>query len=84
MLKLASYRLIDLAKAIVPNAEIEFTGNAWRKIHEEMISYTESANTIEYKNHFVILPSFRDYSLNDYIKKLKGEKLKSNFLIQAI
>ena len=84
--KLASYRLIDLAKAIVPNAEIEFTGiRPGEKIHEEMISYTESANTIEYKNHFVILPSFRDYSLNDYIKKLKGgKKLKNNFLIQAI
>ena len=79
--KLASYRLIDLAKAIVPNAEIEFTGiRPGEKIHEEMISYTESANTIEYKNHFVILPSFRDYSLNDYIKKLKGgKKIKKQF-----
>ena len=79
--KLASYRLIDLAKAIVPKAKIEFTGiRPGEKIHEEMISFTESANTIEYLNHYVILPSFREYSLNDYIKKMKGgKKIKKQF-----
>ena len=79
--KLASYRLIDLAKAIVPKAKIEFTGiRPGEKIHEEMVSFTESANTIEYLNHYVILPSFREYSLNDYIKKMKGgKKIKKQF-----
>ncbi len=79
--KLASYRLIDLAKAITPKAKIEFVGiRPGEKIHEEMISYTESANTVEYSNHYVILPSFREYTLNDYIQKLKGgKKIKKQF-----
>ena len=79
--KLASYKLIDLAKAIIPKAKIEFVGiRPGEKIHEEMISYTESANTVEYSNHYVILPSFREYTLNDYIQKLKGgKKIKKQF-----
>ena len=45
-----------------------------------MISFTESANTVEYSKHFVILPSFREYSLNDYINKTKGgKKVKKQF-----
>ena len=79
--KLSSYRLIELAKAIVPNAKFEFTGiRPGEKIHEEMISYSESANTIEYKNHYVILPSFREYILDYYIKKMKGgKKIRKQF-----
>ena len=79
--KLSSYRLIDLAKAVAPKAKFEFSGiRPGEKIHEEMISFSESANTIEYKNHYVILPSFRQYSLNNYIKNSKGgKKIKKQF-----
>ena len=78
--KLKSYRLIDVAKSIAPNAKLNFTGiRPGEKIHEEMISFTESANTIEYKNYFVILPSFRDYKITDYIKKNGGKKIANKF-----
>ncbi len=78
--KLSSYKLIDLAKAIVPKASFSFTGaRPGEKIHEEMISFTESANTIEFKNHYIILPSFRDYAIQSYIKKNGGKKIRKNF-----
>jgi UDP-N-acetylglucosamine 4,6-dehydratase (inverting) len=78
--KLKSYRLIDVAKSIAPNAKLNFTGlRPGEKIHEEMISFTESANTIDYKNYFVILPSFRDYKITDYIKKNGGKKIANRF-----
>tara|TARA_B100001063_G_C16684694_1_gene513696 strand:- start:61 stop:1053 length:993 start_codon:yes stop_codon:yes gene_type:complete len=78
--KLKSYRLLDLAKAIAPKAKFSFTGiRPGEKIHEEMISFTESANTIEYNNYFIILPSFREYKISDYIKKNGGKKVIKRF-----
>ena len=75
-----SYRLIDLAKAIAPKAKLFFSGiRPGEKIHEEMISFTESANTIEYNKYFIILPSFREYSIAEYIKKNGGKKVVNRF-----
>jgi len=46
--KLKSYRLIDLVKAINVKAKIKYIGfRPGEKLHEEMISSTESKNTIE-------------------------------------
>lgn len=78
--KLSSYNLVDVARAIVPKAKFNFTGTRpGEKIHEEMISYTESLNTIEYKKHFIILPSFRNYSLKSYVNKYGGKITKKQF-----
>ncbi len=78
--KLNSYRLIDLAKAIAPKAKLLFSGiRPGEKIHEEMISFTESANTIEYNKYFIILPSFREYSIAEYVKKNGGKKVVNRF-----
>ena len=78
--KLSSYRLVDLARAIAPKAKLRFKGiRPGEKIHEEMISFSESLNTVEYKNHYVMLPSFRDYSIDTYIKRNSGKKIKKQF-----
>lgn len=78
--KLSSYRLVDLARAIAPKAKLRFNGiRPGEKIHEEMISYSESLNTVEYTNHYIMLPSFRDYSIDTYIKKNGGKKIKKQF-----
>ena len=78
--KLSSYRLVDLARAIAPKAKLRFKGiRPGEKIHEEMISFSESPNTVEYKNHYVMLPSFRDYSIDTYIKRNSGKKIKKQF-----
>ena len=78
--KLPSYRLVDLARTISPKAKLRFKGiRPGEKIHEEMISYSESLNTVEYPNHYVMLPSFKDYSIDTYIKKNGGKKIKKQF-----
>ena len=78
--KLPSYRLVDLARTISPKAKLRFKGiRPGEKIHEEMISYSESLNTVEYPNHYVMLPSFKDYSIDTYIKRNGGKKIKKQF-----
>ena len=56
--KLPSYRIIDVADAIGPNCNKSFAGvRPGEKIHEEMITTSDSLNTIELENYFAILPS---------------------------
>lgn len=56
--KIPSYNILDIAKAIAPEAVIKVVGiRPGEKLHEEMITSTDSLNTIEFDNYFVILPS---------------------------
>jgi UDP-N-acetylglucosamine 4,6-dehydratase (inverting) len=56
--KIPSFKITDLAKAIAPECEIKYIGiRPGEKIHEEMITETDSINTIEFDNYYVILPS---------------------------
>lgn len=65
--KIPSYRITDVATAIAPNARQEIVGiRPGEKIHEEMITETDSINTIETDRHFVIVPNhpFRSFDEN--------------------
>tara|TARA_B100000579_G_scaffold434453_1_gene455377 strand:+ start:893 stop:1891 length:999 start_codon:yes stop_codon:yes gene_type:complete len=80
--KIPSYKITDLAKAIAPNAKIRIIGiRPGEKLHEEMITKSDSINTAEFKNHFVILPNsqFNIEKFKNYISKKKGKKCKEYF-----
>ncbi|ERP31034.1 UDP-N-acetylglucosamine 4,6-dehydratase (inverting) [Chitinivibrio alkaliphilus] len=56
--KIPSYRILDVAKAIAPEAELEIVGvRPGEKIHEEMITTTDSLSTIDLGKYYAILPS---------------------------
>lgn len=56
--RIPSYRILDVAKAIAPEAKIEIIGiRPGEKLHEEMITHPDALNTIEFEDYFVILPS---------------------------
>lgn len=56
--RIPSYRILDVARAIAPEAKIEIVGiRPGEKLHEEMITQPDAINTIEFEEHFVILPS---------------------------
>ena len=56
--KIPSYRILDVAKAIAPKAKYEIIGiRPGEKLHEEMITETDSLNTVEFDDYFVILPA---------------------------
>ncbi len=55
--KLPSMKIVDVARALVPNAEIEVTGiRPGEKLHEEMISDTAARHTLDMGDHYVIQP----------------------------
>lgn len=56
--KIPSYRILDVAKAIAPNAKLEEIGiRPGEKLHEEMITQTDALNTIDLGRYYAILPS---------------------------
>tara|TARA_R110002110_G_scaffold322168_1_gene534591 strand:+ start:340 stop:1359 length:1020 start_codon:yes stop_codon:yes gene_type:complete len=56
--KIPSYRITDVASAIAPNARQEIIGiRAGEKIHEEMITESDSPNTVDLGGYYAILPS---------------------------
>jgi FlaA1/EpsC-like NDP-sugar epimerase len=56
--KIPSYRIIDVAKAIGPDCDFQVVGpRPGEKIHEEMITASDSFYTIDLGNYFAILPS---------------------------
>ncbi len=56
--KIPSYKIMDIKNAIAPNLDTEIVGiRPGEKLHEEMITQSDSMNTIDCGNYFVILPS---------------------------
>jgi UDP-N-acetylglucosamine 4,6-dehydratase len=59
--KIPSMKVIDIAKAVSQDAQIEVTGiRPGEKLHEQMISREEARLTIEFPGHYVVLPSTFD------------------------
>tara|TARA_Y100000816_G_scaffold292631_1_gene289357 strand:- start:16073 stop:17065 length:993 start_codon:yes stop_codon:yes gene_type:complete len=78
--KIPSYRILDLANAISSNCKIKIIGiRPGEKIHEELITSSESINALDLGKYYVILPTTKELSLNEYQKKMKGKKLPKDF-----
>jgi UDP-N-acetylglucosamine 4,6-dehydratase (inverting) len=55
--KIPSYRITDVASAISPNASHEIVGiRPGEKLHEEMITSSDSYNTVDLGRYYAILP----------------------------
>ena len=84
--KIPSYKIMDVAKAFASNCKIKVLGlRPGEKIHEEMITTSDSYNTLEYKDYYVILPStteFLNWKIEDFVKNKQNghfKKCKENF-----
>jgi UDP-N-acetylglucosamine 4,6-dehydratase (inverting) len=72
--KIPSYKITDVAEAICADCKTEIVGiRPGEKMHEEMISETDSLNTIDAGEYYVILPPDIQSIKDIYIKK--GAKL---------
>jgi UDP-N-acetylglucosamine 4,6-dehydratase/5-epimerase len=81
--KIPSYRILDLAEAIAPDAELAFVGiRPGEKLHEEMITSTDSLSTIEFRDHFVILPTYHTWDTEEFRRTadaVPGERCQPGF-----
>jgi UDP-N-acetylglucosamine 4,6-dehydratase/5-epimerase len=78
--KIPSMKIIDIAKAVAPEAEISFIGmRPGEKLHEEMISEVDARNTIEYENHFKIMSEISKSSSAKITKSEAGTYCHESF-----
>ena len=78
--KIPSYRILDLAFAIAPKCEIEIIGiRPGEKVHEEMITSSDSYNTYDLGKYFVILPTQPNWDLNEFVKVNDAKLIKPGF-----
>lgn len=65
--KIPSYKIIDVAEAVAPGVKTIVVGiRPGEKVHEEMITETDSLNTIEFESYYVILPSTQLWDIEKF------------------
>lgn len=76
--KISSYKIETLARAIAPNAKLTEVGiRPGEKLHEEMITSSDSYNTIEFDKYYAILSA--DVKKEKYLEHFKAQELKKGF-----
>ncbi|MDD2914474.1 MAG: UDP-N-acetylglucosamine 4,6-dehydratase (inverting) [Gallionella sp.] len=78
--KIPSYRITDVAMAIGPECRQQVVGvRPGEKIHEEMVTSSDSLNTVDMGSYYAILPFGGDYSIADYCAKTGAKLVEPGF-----
>lgn len=78
--KIPSYKITDVATAIAPECEQEIVGiRPGEKVHEEMITTSDSFTTYDLGKYFVILPQLTQWSLEEFLKHFSATKVPVGF-----
>lgn len=78
--KIPSYKILDVAEAIGPDCEKPVIGiRPGEKIHEEMITASDSYYTYDLGKYFVIIPSTHKWKIEDFISQCNAKKVAMGF-----
>ncbi len=80
--KIPSFKITDLANAISSKIKLKIVGlRPGEKLHEEMITESDSINTIEFKHYYIIVSDseFNNVNKNFFLRKNMGKLCKNNF-----
>ncbi|MBP6899848.1 MAG: UDP-N-acetylglucosamine 4,6-dehydratase (inverting) [Burkholderiaceae bacterium] len=78
--KIPSYRITDVAEAVAPEAKQRVVGiRPGEKLHEEMITPSDSFNTVDLGPYYAILPSGAEYSIEDYCHRNSAQRVEPGF-----
>lgn len=81
--KIPSMKLVDIAKAIAPNARHNIIGTRpGEKLHEQMIGQEDAHYTYSYDGYFKILPAINDWSDDPY-RINGGKKVSPDFVYSS-
>lgn len=82
--KIPSYRITDVAEAIAPNCKQEIVGiRPGEKIHEEMITDSDSFYTVDLGQYYAILPASGQYSIEEYCAATGATPVPKGFAYQS-
>jgi UDP-N-acetylglucosamine 4,6-dehydratase len=78
--KIPSYKIVDVAQAIGPNCKHEIVGiRPGEKVHEEMITSSDSFSTYDLGKYFAIIPQVPIWNVEDYKKHFNAALVKQGF-----
>jgi UDP-N-acetylglucosamine 4,6-dehydratase len=78
--KIPSYKITDIAEAIGPECEKPIVGiRPGEKIHEEMITSSDSFYTYDLGKYYTIVPSVAKWDINEFIKHFNAVKVEMGF-----
>ena len=77
--KIPSMNILDIARAVAPDARHEFVGiRPGEKLHEQMIGAEDADHTYEYDDYFKIIPAIHNWS-NDPVRIKDGRKVAADY-----
>ena len=78
--KIPSYKITDVATAIGPECEQKIVGiRPGEKLHEEMITMSDSFNTWDLGKYYAILPQKPNFKLNEFVSHFNAVKVTEGF-----
>lgn len=78
--KIPSYKITDVAMAIGPDCKHPVVGiRPGEKIHEEMITMSDSFSTYDLGDYYAILPQVPQWKLGDFMDNFKPMKVIEGF-----
>ena len=78
--KIPSYRITDLCEAIAPECRRTVVGiRPGEKIHEEMITTSDSFNTVDLGNYYAILSPSGSHTVESYCASRSGKPVEPNY-----
>jgi UDP-N-acetylglucosamine 4,6-dehydratase len=78
--KIPSYNILDVAKAIGPECELKIVGiRPGEKVHEEMVTSSDSFTTYDTGKYYVILPQVTNWPINEFVNKFSAQKVPVGF-----
>lgn len=78
--KIPSYHITDVATAIAPNCEQKIIGiRPGEKIHEEMITPSDSFYTYDLGKYYTIIPAVPRWCISDFMKQFNAKIVEEGF-----
>jgi UDP-N-acetylglucosamine 4,6-dehydratase (inverting) len=78
--KIPSYRILDVAEAVGPACKREITGiRPGEKIHEEMITSSDSPYTVDLGHYYAILSPTGKHGVEDYCERFSATPVEPGF-----